>query len=34
MQQQQPNIDLKNTSPIETEGGKKIWQQGAILRKV
>ena len=31
---QQPNIDLKNTSPIETEGGKKIWQQGAILRKV
>ena len=34
MQAQQPNIDLKNTSPIETEGGGRIWQQGALLRKV
>ena len=32
--QQQPNIDLKNTTPIETEGGGRIWQQGALLRKV
>ena len=32
--QQQPNIDLKNTTAIETEGGKRIWQQGALLRKV
>jgi hypothetical protein len=31
---QQPNIDLKNTTPIETEDGGKIWQQGALLRKV
>ena len=31
---QQPNIDLKNTTPIETEGGGRIWQQGALLRKV
>ncbi len=34
MQPQQPNIDLKNTTSIETEGGGKIWQQGALLRKV
>jgi len=33
-QQQQPNIDLKNTTAIETEGGGKVWQQGALLRKV
>ena len=33
-QQNQPNIDLKNTTPVETEGGSKIWQQGALLRKV
>ena len=33
-QQQQPNIDLKNTTAIETEGGGRIWQQGALLRKV
>ena len=32
--QQQPNIDLKNTTPIKTEGGGRIWQQGALLRKV
>ena len=32
--QQQPNIDLKNTTSVETESGKKIWQQGALLRKV
>ena len=31
---QQPNIDLKNTSAIETESKGKIWQQGALLRKV
>ena len=31
---QQPNIDLKNTSAIETDSGGKIWQQGALLRKV
>ena len=31
---QQPNIDLKNTSAIETDGGGRIWQQGALLRKV
>ena len=34
MQPQQPNIDLKNTTSIETEGGGRIWQQGALLRKV
>ena len=33
-QQQQPNIHLKNTTAIETEGGGRIWQQGALLRKV
>ena len=31
---QQPNIDLKNTTSIETESGSRIWQQGALLRKV
>ena len=31
---QQPNIDLKNTSAIETDSGGRIWQQGALLRKV
>ncbi len=31
---QQPNIDLKNTTAIETEDGGRIWQQGALLRKV
>ena len=25
---------MKNTTSIETEGGGKIWQQGALLRKV
>jgi hypothetical protein len=36
MDPKQPNnnIDLKNTTPVETEGGGKIWQQGALLRKV
>ncbi len=39
-QDQQPNaqmnmnIDLKNTSPITTPEGGKIFQQGVILRKV
>jgi len=32
--QQQPNIDLKNTTAIETESGNRIWKQGALLRKV
>ena len=31
---QQPNIDLKNTTSIKTLKGNIIWQQGAILRKV
>tara|TARA_R110002020_G_scaffold41112_1_gene121369 strand:+ start:297 stop:542 length:246 start_codon:yes stop_codon:yes gene_type:complete len=31
---QQPNIDLTTTTSIETEDGSKIWQQGALLRKV
>jgi hypothetical protein len=32
--QAQPNVDLKNTTSIETVGGNKIFQQGVILRKV
>jgi hypothetical protein len=28
------NIDLKNTTSIETPNGGKIFQQGVILRKV
>ncbi len=31
---QQPNIDFKNTTYIENPRGSKIWQQGALLRKV
>ncbi len=34
MTQQQPQIDLKNTVPITTEGGSDIWKQGFILRRV
>ena len=33
-QQQRPNIDLNNTSAIDTPDGGKIWQQGVLLRKV
>ena len=32
--QTQPNIDLKNTTSIETPEGNKIFNQGVILRKV
>lgn len=34
MTPQQPQIDLKNTVPITTEGGSDIWKQGFILRRV
>lgn len=35
-QQTQPqlNIDLKNTTSIETPEGSKVFQQGVLLRKV
>jgi len=33
-QQPQMNVDLKNTTSIETPTGKKIFQQGVLLRKV
>ena len=33
-QQQRPNIDLKNTTAMDTPEGNPIWQQGVILRKV
>jgi len=33
-QQQQPQIDLKNTTAIKNENGGSIFQQGVILRKV
>ena len=33
-QPQQPNIDLKNTTSVETPSGGVIFQQGVILRKV
>ena len=29
-----PNVDLKNTTSIETPNGNKIFQQGVILRQV
>tara|TARA_B100001094_G_C18196268_1_gene811337 strand:+ start:8089 stop:8337 length:249 start_codon:yes stop_codon:yes gene_type:complete len=29
-----PNVDLKNTTSIETPKGNKIFQQGVILRQV
>lgn len=32
--QPQLNIDLKSTTSIETPDGNKIFQQGAILRKI
>jgi len=33
-QQQQMNVDVKNTTSIETPSGKVVFQQGMILRKV
>ena len=33
-QQPQMNVDLKNTTSIETPSGKKIFNQGVLLRKV
>ncbi len=33
-QQAQLNIDLKNTTSIETPEGNKVFQQGVLLRKV
>jgi hypothetical protein len=32
--QSQPNIDLSNTTPIESSTGRRVFQEGAILRKV
>jgi hypothetical protein len=31
---QGPNVDLKNTTSVDTPSGKKLWQQGVLLRKV
>lgn len=33
-QQMNLNIDLKNTTSIETPEGRKVFQQGVLLRKV
>ncbi len=33
-QQQQPQIDLKNTTEVKNFNGGSIFQQGVILRKV
>jgi len=33
-QQMNLNIDLKNTTSIETPEGNKVFQQGVLLRKV
>jgi hypothetical protein len=33
MEQQAPNIDLKNTESVEHANGK-VWSQGFIIRKV
>ena len=32
--QQQPQIDLKNTTGVKTSDGTSIFQQGVLLRKV
>jgi len=32
--QPQLNIDLLNTTPIESSTGRRVFQEGAILRKV
>jgi hypothetical protein len=36
MKEQQPqlNVDLANTTPLETSSGKHIFQQGFILRSI
>ena len=34
MIEQQMNVDVKNTTSIETPSGKVVFQQGMILRKV
>ncbi len=31
--EQQPNIDIRKTTPVLTSTGNKIWSQGFILRK-
>lgn len=31
---EQPQIDFKKTTPVLTESGSKIWQQGFVLRKL
>ena len=33
-QQQQVNIDLSKTTPIDLPSGGKIWQSGVILRRI
>ena len=33
-QQMNLNVDLKNTTSVETPEGNKIFQQGVIIRKV
>ena len=33
-QQQQTNVDVKNTTSIETPSGGVVFQQGVLLRKV
>jgi hypothetical protein len=30
----QPQIELKNTTAIQTENGSDIWKQGVVLRRV
>ena len=31
---QMPNIDLTKTTPIKTENGGQVWQQGVVLREI
>ncbi len=33
-EQMQMNVDLKSTTALETPSGKKVFQQGVLLRKV
>ncbi len=33
-QQQQVNLDLNKTTPVDLPSGGKIWQSGVILRRV
>jgi hypothetical protein len=33
-QQQQVNLDLTKTTPIDLPSGGKIWQSGVILRRI